>query len=110
MRATRSLVLIFGLIQLAHAVSVYLHPAPTVVPAHLSAARANLAIARHLNLERFERLGDDQESWDDALLANNEGFVGTGTRDGLLITINEEDAKGVFYRHKRPSLAVLSDA
>ena len=91
MRATGSLVLLFALLQLANAVTVYLHPQPTnvAVPAQLDVKRANFAISKHLNLERFESLGDN------AFLENDyeEGLVGSGARDGLLIAMSQEDAE-----------------
>ncbi|KAI0688199.1 hypothetical protein BC835DRAFT_1308903 [Cytidiella melzeri] len=94
--------------QLANAVIVYLHPAPAVVPAQLSATRANLAISRHLNLERFERFGDGEESWDDSLLYNGQGLVGTGARDGLLITMSEEEANGILPHILKPTFELPS--
>jgi len=96
MTPTSTLILLCGLTHLANAVNVYLYPPPAVVPAQLGASRANLAISRHLNLERFERFGDEHENWADALSFNEEGLVGTGARDGLLITMNDEDASDIL--------------
>lgn len=98
MRVFGSLAVLCGLARLACAVTVYLHPPPSAVPAQLVANRANLAISRHLGLERFDKYGDVDESWDSELLFDQEGVVGTAVRDGLLITMNEVDAKGM-YRH-----------
>lgn len=94
MRST-ALVLTLGcLLRLACAVSVYLHPAPAIVPAQLVASRANLAISRHLGLERFDKFGDGDERWDNALLYDQGGLVGTAPRDALLVTVSDEDSKG----------------
>ncbi len=94
MRATGSFIFLCALLQLANAVTVYLQPAPSnlVVPAQLDSRRANFAISRHLNLERFEELGND------ALLENEDvGLVGSGARDGLLLALSEEDAESAFH-------------
>lgn len=97
MRTPSIPLLLCGLFQLTRAVDVYLYPPPPAVPAQLVASRANLAISRHLGLERFDKFGDGDEGWDSALLYDQSGLVGTAVRDGLLITMSEEDAKGMFY-------------
>lgn len=102
MRAASSLLLLCGLAHLASAVTVFLHPPPPNVPASLNANRVNLAISRHLGLERFDEYGEGEGSWDSALLYEPGGVVGTAVRDGLLITISEQDAKGM--RQHRLSL------
>lgn len=77
------------------AISVYLHPTPpSPVPTQLDAGHANFALARHLGLERFERIGEGDGTWNGALQADSEGLIGSAPRDGLLISMNEEDAKG----------------
>ncbi|KAI0339977.1 hypothetical protein BDW22DRAFT_1335508 [Trametopsis cervina] len=110
MRAARSFAFLCALVQLANAVTVYLHPPPAVVPAQLTATRANLAISRHLNLEMFEKLGDDEESWEGSLVGNEHGFVGTGAKDGLLIAMSEEDAKDVLPSTLRSTFELPSPA
>lgn len=97
MRATGPFVLLFALLQLANAVTVYLHPQPAnlVVPAQLDAKRANFAISKHLNLEKFETPGENAISENDY----EEGLVGSGARDGLLIAMSEEDAESTSYKH-----------
>ncbi|PSS37536.1 hypothetical protein PHLCEN_2v612 [Hermanssonia centrifuga] len=91
-----SLVYVFSFLNLLqiHAISVYLYPKPSSpVPERLDAGHASLALARHLGLERFEKLGDGDGIWNGALEANGEGWVGTASKDALLITLSEADAK-----------------
>ena len=81
----------------SHAINVYLHPAPSsVVPAHLDASHASTALARHLGLERFERLAQGDGKWTGALQDDNEGLVGSAPRDGLLVSMSEDDAKSEY--------------
>ncbi|KAI0088152.1 hypothetical protein BDY19DRAFT_994554 [Irpex rosettiformis] len=106
MRATGSFVLLFALLQLANAVTVYLYPQPpnVVVPGQLDARRANFAIAKHLNLEKFESLGNDVILDNE----NNGGLIGSGARDGLLIAMSEEDAENVLPYGLKPTFDLPS--
>ena len=73
---------------LCQAVRVYLHPGPHVPP-RVHANTAGAALARHLDLERFEDAAP--------YFGEQELFVGHGSSAGLLLTISEEDARGTFH-------------
>ena len=78
-----------------YAIGVFLHPAPpSAVPQYLDPAHASFALARHLGLERFEKIGEGDGIWNGGLEDANEGLVGSAPREGLLITMSEEDAQG----------------
>ncbi|OCH87859.1 hypothetical protein OBBRIDRAFT_795766 [Obba rivulosa] len=81
------------LASLSQAVQLYLHPAPSL-PAKLSPRQANAALARHLGLEAFERIGSDEELY--YALAQQESFVGRGNGNALLLSMGEDDAAGVI--------------
>ena len=76
--------------QVAQAVNVYLYPARDFAAGVNSLEDASAAVSRHLGLERFERLVGATNG-----LTVAEDFVGTGLSDGLLLTLNEQDADGV---------------
>lgn len=78
----------------SRAVDVYLSPAPFLRSSTLAPDHASLAISRHLGLESFEPLGAGNEVFAD--LFAEKPFVGQGQKDGLILTIDEEDAKGTF--------------
>ena len=79
----------------SYAVSVYLHPAPTSsVPAHLDAPHASFALARHLGLESFEKIGEGDGIWLGEVEADSEALIGSAPRDGLLVSMSEDDARG----------------
>lgn len=72
---------------LCQAVRVYLHPDPHV-PQRLSLPKAGAALAKHLDLERFEDAAPftgEQEQL----------FGGAYSSTGLLLTVSSEDARGV---------------
>lgn len=101
MKVTNTVALVLGLARLlsVQAVTVYLYPPPAAaVPEQLDATHASLALSRHLGLEQFEKLGDGDGIWDGVLQADQQGIVGTAVRDGLLISLAEEDARGTFLR------------
>lgn len=77
-------------VQVAQAVNVYLYPSRDYVAGVNSLEDASAAVSRHLGLERFERLAAADNG-----LSVAEDFVGTGLNDGLLLTLNEQDAEGV---------------
>ena len=70
------------------AVGVYLHPNPHVPP-HLHIAKAGAVLAKHLDLERFEH--------GTPFAGEQELLFGGATSTGLLLTVNSEDAKGVYH-------------
>lgn len=88
MRGVSVCLLLAGLSQAVH---VYLNPCPAV-PSILSPSHASFALSRHLGVEFFESAGDDDvygDQW------NEQIFVGQGSRSGLLLTIDEVDARGM---------------
>jgi len=85
--------LLFAGISLSQAVKVYLNPAP-VLPPTLSPQHASFAISRHLGVEFLEPLRTNDypsSSW-----MNEVSFVGQGSSNGLLLCINEVEAKDVL--------------
>lgn len=87
--------LALGLFNPVSAVTVYLYPPPSApVPAQLDTKHASLALAHQLGLEKFEALGDGDGVWDGGALTQQEGVVGSAPKDGLLLTLSDEDAKG----------------
>lgn len=87
MRGVSVCLLLAGLSQ---AVQVYLNPRPDV-PSRLPPSHASFALSRHLGLEFFESAGDGVigDFW------NEQTFVGQGSRSGLLLTIDEANARGM---------------
>jgi hypothetical protein len=87
MRGASVCLLLAGLSQ---AVQVYLNPQPAVPPT-LSPSQASFVLSRHFGLEFLESAGDDLhgELW------NEQTFVGQGSRSGLLLTIDEVDARSM---------------
>jgi hypothetical protein len=84
MRALSACILFAGL---AQAIQVYLHPLPPV-PQTLLPEHANVVISHHLGVELFESWGDYADFY-----SGEESFVGEGTRNGILLTIDEADAE-----------------
>lgn len=83
------------------AVSVYLHPTPaSSVPARLDAPHASFALARHLGLERFEKIGEGDGIWLGGAPEDGEALIGSAPRDGLLVSMSEDDARGT---HAKPT-------
>ncbi|KAJ7139058.1 hypothetical protein C8R44DRAFT_605015 [Mycena epipterygia] len=87
-------VLLYGL-QAAQAVSVYLHP-PRTSRSRLAQEDASAALSRHLGLEVFEALRDSS-----TLDYSAESFVAQGSKNVLLLTIDDADAQAI--RILRPS-------
>lgn len=71
------------LFQKVQAVHVYLNPQSE---AQVSPQHASFALSRHLGLEFFESLGGNYAY-------QEENFVGKGSKNGLLLAIDEVDAK-----------------
>lgn len=84
-------ILLSASLHLAHAVHVYLSPAPYFHRSTLSPEEATTALSRHLGLEAFEPLWDASD-----LTHTEENFVGQGAKNMLLITMEENDVKGVY--------------
>ena len=96
MRTLSLVLLAVGLANKAFAITVYLYPPPsTPAPSQLDTRHASLALAHHLGLEKFEKIGTGDGVWDGGvLMAGQEGVVGSAPKDGLLVTLSEDDAKG----------------
>ena len=78
----------------SHAIVVFLHPTPALPASNqVDLGHGSFALARHLGLERFEKIGEGDGVWDGALQADSEGLIGSAPRDGLLISMSEEDAR-----------------
>ena len=75
----------------SQAVNVYLSPSPQI-PFTLSPSQASFVLSRHLGLDYFESPGDAIHED----LLNEHSFVGQGAKNGLLLTVSEEDVRGVF--------------
>jgi hypothetical protein len=78
-------------VQVAQAVNVYLYPSRHYAVGVDSLEGASAAVSRHFGLERFERLAGAATG-----LTVAEEFVGVGLGNGLLLTLNEQDAEGVY--------------
>ena len=76
---------------LSQAVDIYLSPSSNIVRSSLSPTDASAALSRHLGLERFEPLLDVSN------LGHEEWFVGQGSKNALLITMEESDLLGPLY-------------
>lgn len=99
----RGLYTCFVLVGLSQAVQVYLNPAP-VTPASLSPSSASFALSRHLGLEFFESAADGVHGQ----LLHEQSFVGQGAKSALLLSINEEDARGAFSQSDCKPIASLT--
>jgi len=101
-----SVCLLLAGLSLTHAAIIYLNPAP-VLPPRLSPGHASFALSRHLGLEYFESLGTNDEpsaSW-----MNEGSFVGQGSSNGLLLCINELEAKEVLPSSIQQSFTLKTD-
>ncbi|EMD33726.1 hypothetical protein CERSUDRAFT_87059 [Gelatoporia subvermispora B] len=87
---------------LSQAVQLYFNPEP-YLPTKLSPGQANAALARHLGLESFERIGNDEELY--SALAQQEPFVGRGHENALLLSLSEDDAADIIPPSLSPSLS-----
>jgi hypothetical protein len=88
------LLALFSLVHLAYAVNVYLHPQTARVAADLLPERASFALARHLNLERFEPLPLDSSS----VFREDQVFFGKGQSSALVIALDSADVDGEMLR------------
>ena len=73
----------------AQASRVFLYP-PLSLPSSLSSLQASAVISRHLGLESFEPLPNDEQIVSGVF---SGPFVGQGSKNGLLLAINETDSK-----------------
>jgi hypothetical protein len=76
---------------LTHAVQVYLNPNPQL-PSHIPPERASFVVSYHLGLDIFEPLGNTRGYH----LLDEQQFVGQGPKNGLLLTVDESDAKSMY--------------
>jgi hypothetical protein len=76
---------------LSQAVQVYLSPQHTI-SSSLPPSHANFVLSRHFGLEFFESAGNSVHGdiWGEQI------FVGQGPKSGLLLTIDEVDARGIY--------------
>lgn len=79
-------------LRLSQAIHVYLHPSRTFLQSTLSPDDASSALSRHLGLESFEPLRDTSGS-----TYKEENFVGQGSPNALLLTLEEFDANGMHF-------------
>ncbi|PPQ87474.1 hypothetical protein CVT25_008210 [Psilocybe cyanescens] len=88
-------VVLTACLKLTQAVDVYLSPSPSFLHPTLSPEDASAALSRHLGLEAFEPLWDNSE-----LSYSEEFFVGQGSKNALVVTVEENDASGkAFTNH-----------
>jgi hypothetical protein len=93
MKSTAVVLLLVGL---SRAVHVYLSP-PSVLPSSLDPEHASFAISLHLGLEAFEPIDLQGESFTDVF--NEHQFVGRGSSNAVLLTMDELVAKGWCHMH-----------
>ncbi|KAF8070447.1 hypothetical protein FPV67DRAFT_1607025 [Lyophyllum atratum] len=93
-----SLGILLSALPLSRAIDVYLSPPPPLLRSSLSPQHASAALSRHLGLDVFEPLRDASSPQ-----YNDESFVGKGSTNALLLTIDEEDAKAILPPSMRPS-------
>ena len=86
-----SSVVVLLLVGLSRAVDVFLSP-PSVLPSSLDTEQASFAISRHLGLEAFEPIDLQGESFTNVF--NEQQFVGRGSSNAVLLTMDEVVAKG----------------
>ncbi|KAJ7267669.1 hypothetical protein B0H12DRAFT_119681 [Mycena haematopus] len=77
-------------LQAAQAVNVYLYPPQVFLRPNLALEDASAALSRHLGLEIFEAFRDSS-----ALDYSEESFVGQGTNNVLLLTVEDIDAEAI---------------
>ncbi|THH16016.1 hypothetical protein EW146_g4553 [Bondarzewia mesenterica] len=87
---------------LSQAAEVYLNPSPSL-PSYLTPSHASSVISRHLRLEAFEPLQGNEQI---ATKFLNEPFVGEGDKNGLLLSIDEADAKDVLPESLKPTFSL----
>lgn len=86
-----SLAFLLSALQLSQAIDVYISPHNSLLRSTLSPQDASSALSRHLGVEVFEPLRDATRGG-----YNDESFVGKGSYNGLLMTMDEVDVKGSF--------------
>ncbi|KAJ7354625.1 hypothetical protein DFH08DRAFT_922907 [Mycena albidolilacea] len=86
---SKFLVVLCGL-RAAQAVNVYLYPPQISLRPNLALEDASAALSRHLGLEIFEAFRDSS-----VLDYGEESFVGQGTNNVLLLTLEDVDAKAI---------------
>ncbi|KAF7376598.1 hypothetical protein MSAN_00076400 [Mycena sanguinolenta] len=85
-------------LQAAQAVNVYLYPPQTFLSPNLAVEDASAALSRHLGLEIFEAFRDSS-----ALDYSEESFVGQGSNNVLLLTVEDVDAEAIRIPSLQPS-------
>jgi len=98
MRKISSLGFLLSGLQLSQAINVYLYPPQPFLRSTLSPDDASSALSRHLGLESFEPLRDASTA-----TYSEENFVGQGSSNALLLTLEELDAKAVLPDSLKPS-------
>ncbi|KAF8635213.1 hypothetical protein AX17_003989 [Amanita inopinata Kibby_2008] len=83
-----SFIVIFSVLHLSYAITVYLHPQTTSFSPELSPEKASFAISRHLDLELFEPLPlqDSSQPYEDII------FLGQNAGSALVVTLDSLDA------------------
>jgi len=100
----KSTLVILLLVGLSRAVRVYLSP-PSLLPSSLNTEQASFAISRHLGLEEFEPIDLLGESLTDVF--NEHQFVGRGSSNAVLLTLDDVVAKDVLPSSLKPSFSLL---
>ncbi|KAJ6507276.1 hypothetical protein C8R47DRAFT_1315538 [Mycena vitilis] len=77
-------------LQAAQAVNVYLYPPQLSLRPNLAPEDASAALSRHLGLEIFEAFRDSS-----SLDYSEESFVGQGSQNALLLSLDYTDAKAI---------------
>lgn len=92
-----SLILVLpAALQLVQAIDVYLSPPSSLLRPTLSAEQASAALSRHLGLEAFEPFRDASD-W----IHHEESFVGQGTKNALILTVDQNDLSGMVLNFSR---------
>ena len=85
----RTPLVLLSLSRLAFSAQIYFHP-PITTAGTSPHSVVNTLVAQHLYLDRFEPIPDHASLITGVL---DQAFVGKGSRSGLLISIDEADAK-----------------
>lgn len=88
MLGARSLAFFLSSLQLSQAINVYLNPQSDFLESKLSPEDASSVLSRHLGVEVFEPFRDAF-----SMDYTGEAFVGQGPVNGLLLTMEDIDAK-----------------
>ncbi|KAF9010606.1 hypothetical protein BDQ17DRAFT_1397279 [Cyathus striatus] len=95
--------LLLAFIHISTAIDVFLYPTAYSSQSNLSPEDGSAVLSRHLGLERFEPLRDASEV--DYYV--EEPFVGQGSRNALLLTVDKADA-GAVVPSSPPSSSIDS--